>query len=588
MSDEIPRNPLKFGLYVAKPHKKWVIFAFISVLTATGLGRAMVLIIQELTDSLTKTPLNALDVWKWALLWPVAFFIESATWRLSGFTGMKWFVGAFATAYQSLYDYISLHSKDYFNSRFAGSLTNKISNAAGGQEYLYSKLLWKFVPLFGSIFWYVIFAGMKSFYLGAIIGVWSTFFFLVNVWFARIMQPYSVKYAESQSVLKGRLVDSLSNISLVQENAYLHGEKKYIRKFILKQYNAAKNRWWLSEWILVINEVFIFMFMFFLLVASIYLFQNGKISVGVIVMTIAIMSDLSGQLFFLGSELRDAAGQYGQAQEGLDEILKGHLIKDSSNARSLVAHRGEISFIDVNFEYENSRVFQNFTLHIPAGQKIGLVGRSGAGKTTFVSLLLRHFEVQNGVITIDGQNIQHVTMDSLRKSIAFVPQDTSLFHRTILENIRYSNPEASMEDVEKASKRAQAHEFIKNLPQGYETLVGERGVKLSGGQRQRVAIARAFLKDAPILIFDEATSSLDSESEQAIQEALDKLIEGRTVIAIAHRLSTLKKMDRIVIIDHGKIVEDGQPEELLVKDHGIFKDMWERQVQGFILDEEPA
>ena len=586
MSDEIPRDPIKFGLFVAKPHKKWVVLAFTCVLIATGLGRAMVLVLQSLTDSLIKAPLDFSVVWFWALLWPVMFAIESMTWRLSGFTGMKWFVGAFATAYESLYDYMSLHSKDYFNSRFAGSLTNKISNAVGGQEYLFSKLLWKFVPLFGSIFWYVIIAGMKSPLLGAIIAVWSTFFILINTWFAKKMQPYSVRYAEAQSNLKGRLVDSLSNISLVQENAYLHGEQKYIRKFIKQQYDTAKKRWWLGEWVLVINEVFIFIFMFFLIVTSVHLFQLGKVSLGVIVMAIAIMSDLSGQLFFLGSELRDAAGEYGQAKEGLDEILQGHVIVDAPNAHALEVDKGAISFNSVDFEYENSPVFQDFSLTIPAGQKIGLVGRSGAGKTTFVSLLLRHFDVQGGEVSIDGQNIQLVTLQSLRKAIAFVPQDTSLFHRTILENIRYSNPEASLVDVEKAAKRAQAHEFIKSLPKGYETLVGERGVKLSGGQRQRVAIARAFLKNAPILVFDEATSSLDSESEQAIQEALERLIQGRTVIAIAHRLSTLKKMDRIIIIDNGRVVEDGSPEELLVKGDGIFKEMWERQVKGFILDEE--
>ncbi|HZE87576.1 MAG TPA: ATP-binding cassette domain-containing protein, partial [Methylomirabilota bacterium] len=217
-------------------------------------------------------------------------------------------------------------------------------------------------------------------------------------------------------------------------------------------------------------------------------------------------------------------------------------------------------------------------------QKVGLVGKSGAGKTTFVSLLLRHFEIQKGDITIDEQNISDVTLESLRRNIAFVPQDTSMFHRTIKENISYSNPDATDEEVRRAAKLANANEFIESLPQKYETLVGERGVKLSGGQRQRIAIARAFLKNAPILILDEATSSLDSESEHAIQESLEKLMKDRTVIAIAHRLSTLKKMDRIIVIKSGKIAEDGNPDDLLEKPNGLFKNMWNHQIKGFITD----
>jgi ABC-type multidrug transport system fused ATPase/permease subunit len=239
----------------------------------------------------------------------------------------------------------------------------------------------------------------------------------------------------------------------------------------------------------------------------------------------------------------------------------------------------------IDFEYENTSVFKDFSLHIPAGQKVGFVGRSGAGKTTFVSLLLRHFDIQKGAIKVDGQNITDVTLESLRRAIAFVPQDTSLFHRTIRENIRYSNPDANDEAVYRAAKMAQAHDFITKLPDGYETLVGERGVKLSGGQRQRIAIARAFLKNAPILILDEATSSLDSESEHAIQVSLEELMKNRTVIAIAHRLSTLKKMDRIVIIEDGNIVEDGNPEALLQRTDGVFKNMWEHQVKGFIVED---
>jgi ABC-type multidrug transport system fused ATPase/permease subunit len=318
---------------------------------------------------------------------------------------------------------------------------------------------------------------------------------------------------------------------------------------------------------------------------SLYLFQKGSITVGVVVMIITIVGLLTNQLFFLGQQLRDAAKFYGQTKEGLEEILTKHRIVDAPNAQNVHFSRGDIALQAVNFSYDNSSVFKNFSINIPAGQKVGLVGRSGAGKTTFVSLLLRHFDIQEGTITIDGQNIQEVTLESLRRTIAFVPQDTSMFHRSIKENISYGMPQATFAEIKKAATMAHADKFIEKLPKKYETLVGERGVKLSGGQRQRVAIARAFLKNAPILILDEATSSLDSQSENAIQESLETLMKGRTVIAIAHRLSTLKKMNRIVVIENGKIVEDGDPNELLKHPDSIFKIMWNHQVRGFILDE---
>ncbi|OGH09985.1 MAG: hypothetical protein A2152_03480 [Candidatus Levybacteria bacterium RBG_16_35_6] len=490
-----------------------------------------------------------------------------------------------STAYQKLYDYLTLHSKDYFNSRFAGSLTNKISNAVEGTDELFEKMLWRFIPLFLGLVFYAIIVATSNIFLGLITIVWSIIFLAANFFFAFKLQPLSYRSAESLSTLKGRVVDSISNISLVHENAYILGEREYIKKFIKKQYDAGLKSWWFSEWVLVANGIIVFIFIFTIITFSIMLFQNHLISIGSVVMIATIASDLTYQLFFIAQEIRDSSRLYGQIREGLDEILTEHIIIDTPNARSLKVTKGEISIEKINFEYDKVTVFKNFSIKIPAGQKVGFVGKSGTGKTTLVSLLLRHFDVSDGEIKIDGQNIREVTLESLRRAIAFVPQDTTLFHRTIRENISYSNPEATIFQIEKAAKSAQAHEFIMRLPQGYETLVGERGIKLSGGQRQRIAIARAFLKDAPILILDEATSSLDSESEQAIQTSLTKLMKKGTVIAIAHRLSTLKEMDKIVIIDNGKIVEEGSPKELLDKQSGIFKKMWERQVQGFIVDE---
>ena len=582
----IPKNPFLFGIFATKPYKKFAISALIASFIATGLGRYSVVVLRNLTDAITVTDINFSSVWFLALLYIfLYFFVENVIWRASGFIGMRWFTNYAFHAYQSLYEYLTLHSKEYFNSRFAGSLTNKISNAVDGTERMLADMLWNYLPTFVGLFWFVLFVWLDSPLLGFIMIIWSTIFIGVNFWFAKKLKPFSVKDAEASSTLRGRIVDSLSNISLVHEYAYVTGERSYIKKFINKYRVTGLTLWTVSEWILVANGIMLAFFLAMMLGTSIYLFQQQLISVGVIVMVIAILSRLIDQLFFLGQKMKETARQYGQAKEGLEEILKEHTITNVENAQPLTVSKGEITLQSLNFYYEESPVFQNLTLTIPHGQKVGLVGKSGAGKSTFVSLLLRHFEIQQGDIKIDGQSIYQVTLESLRKNIAFVPQDTSLFHRTIKENIAYSSPTATNDEIERAAKQANADEFITKLPQGYETLVGERGVKLSGGQRQRIAIARAFLKNAPIVILDEATSSLDSASEHAIQQSLETLMKGRTVIAIAHRLSTLKEMDRIIVLRDGQIAEDGAPDELLKKPNGIFKTMWEHQVKGFIVDE---
>lgn len=586
MYKNIPKNPIKFGLYISKFHQRWVNASLFCVFIASALGgRFLVIILKNLADALSSQPLSKNAIWFYTILYPVLLFTTESIWRLSGFMGMRWFVNLRATAYQALYEYLTLHSKDYFNSRFAGSLASKIANAVDGTEQLFQQILWNFIPLILGLFWYIIFSWISDYRLGLIIAVWSIFFLGINIIFSRKLQPYSYKLAQTTSALKGKVVDSLSNISLVHEYAYIKGERDYINKFVHKDADAGFSRWWISEWILTINGFLISIFVAAMIITSVYLYMNKLVTIGVVIMIVTIVGNISDQFLFIGQEMTNASRYYGQIKEGLEEVLSDYSITDSHEANDLNQLAGSIDIDSINFEYDNIKVFNNFSLHIPAGQKVGLIGRSGAGKTTFVSLLLRHYEIQSGEIKIDGQNINSVKLESLRRAIAFVPQDTSLFHRTVRENISYSNPESSMKDIMHAAKLAQADDFINYLPQKYETLVGERGVKLSGGQRQRIAIARAFLKNAPILILDEATSSLDSESEQAIQISLEKLMEGRTVIAIAHRLSTLKEMDRIIVIQNGKVAEDGSPEALLKKTNGVFKKMWDRQVHGFITDD---
>jgi ABC-type multidrug transport system fused ATPase/permease subunit len=280
--------------------------------------------------------------------------------------------------------------------------------------------------------------------------------------------------------------------------------------------------------------------------------------------------------------MTQAVTYHGQVKEGLKELLEPHEIVDKPDAKPLVVRRGEIEFKSIDFAYRGKRVFRgNFDLRVAGGEKVGLVGHSGAGKSTLVALLLRRFDLDAGSITIDGQSIADVSLESLRKSVAFVPQSTSLFHRSIIENIRYGRLDASDEEVAVAAGLAQANSFIRELPHGYHTKVGERGVMLSGGQRQRISVARAVLRGAPILLLDEATSALDSISEAAIQSALTELMRDKTVIAIAHRLSTLRAMDRLVVIDNGEVVEDGTHDELIER-NGVYANLWNSQVSGFI------
>jgi ABC-type multidrug transport system fused ATPase/permease subunit len=311
--------------------------------------------------------------------------------------------------------------------------------------------------------------------------------------------------------------------------------------------------------------------------------KAGAMSVGDIVLVIAIIFRIEGQLQSLGSNFNKFAETWGEISESLEEIIEPHEIPDKPGALNLRIASADITFESMTFGFQGQEVFKDLSLTIPSGQRVGLVGRSGAGKSTLIRLLMHHHDVQAGTIKIGGIDIASVTQESVRRAISIVPQEPLLFHRTIRENISYGKPDASEAEIIEAAKQAQAHEFIQRLSQGYESMVGERGVKLSGGERQRIAIARAILKSAPVLLLDEATSALDSESEVEIQKALQSLMEGKTVIAIAHRLSTLRQMDRIIVLDRGQITEEGTHDELVAKG-GIYSELWQHQAGGFIQD----
>ncbi|MEK9177967.1 MAG: ATP-binding cassette domain-containing protein, partial [Patescibacteria group bacterium] len=325
---------------------------------------------------------------------------------------------------------------------------------------------------------------------------------------------------------------------------------------------------------------------FFLFYYGIKYWQLGLISIGTFVLIQAYYFSMADRLWNVSRVIRDVYEGYADAKEMVEILKLAHDVKDAPGAKAILVPKGEIDWKDVTFAFNMTRsVLNGITLHIRNGEKVALVGPSGAGKSTFVRLLLRLYDIESGEITIDGQNIAHVTQDSLRHNISLVPQDPVLFHRTLLENIRYGRRDATDLEVIEAAKLAHCDDFIESLPNKYETYVGERGIKLSGGERQRVAIARAILKNAPVLILDEATSSLDSHSEMLIQDALDTLMKSKTTIVIAHRLSTIKKMDRIIVVDNGKIVEEGTHDTLAEKTNGLYAKLWSLQAGGFLKEE---
>lgn len=583
----IPSTPVAFARAVSAPYRRWLIGATAAVLLATAASRSMTFVLKLLTDdaiAFGNGQTGAESIWRWVVIFPALYLTNEVIWRSSGFCGMRWITGAVAEGNRRLFGYLSEHSATYFSDRHAGALINKISNASSGIERLISQWLWQFFPLAVGLTadLYLTYTAHPYFMFSLL--AWMIVYIPANVFFVSRLHKLSYAYAESSSLLKGKMVDSTSNVDTVQYTGSVEYEKRHIGEHIGNQRWTHLREWWWSEWVLVSNGILLAIFIFSMFAFGMWLISAGEISVGSLVMVIMVVLSLEQRMFFLGQNMTQAVSFYGQVNEGLRELLEPHEIVDKPGARPLAIRGAEIEFRSIDFAYRGKRVFRgNFDLVIRGGEKVGLVGHSGAGKSTLVSLLLRRFNLDGGQITVDGQNIADITLESLRRSIAFVPQSTSLFHRSIIENIRYGRLEASDDEVVTAARLAQADCFIRELPEGYDTKVGERGVMLSGGQRQRISVARAVLRASPILLLDEATSALDSISEGSIQEALVGLMRDKTVIAIAHRLSTLRAMDRLVIIENGEIVEDGTHDDLLALE-GVYASLWNSQVSGFIPD----
>lgn len=575
----------QFTYRLSKQYWYFAIPALAMVFIAQAASVSLSYILKELVDALA-TPEGQVMLWAWIYIG--LFAVSQLGWRSSGYMGMLWITRTRALAATSLFDWLSQHSSSYFADRFAGSLATKVTNASNGVSNMLPRMLWNFFPTFLKLFLSIGLAYLATPMLALIMAVWSVFFLSLNVVMVRKKAILSEASSHAYTSLKGQLVDIITNIRAVHQFAHLGREKDRAERYIDNHRKTSLKSWRYSEIILVVGNLMQNVLLIGIVLVAISLNRQGQLTVGEVVMVINLAWGLLDSLLFIGNSLNGMMENYGEVKEGLSMIVHPHEIVDSKQAAVLQAKRGAIRFEDVKFSYGGRRkVFENFSLAIPAGQKVGLVGESGAGKSTFTQLLLRMYDVESGRISIDGQHTAEVTQESLRRAISYVPQSSMLFHRSLKENILYGNPEAIDEQIIQAAKQAGAHSFILDLEKGYDSLVGERGVKLSGGQAQRISIARAMLKvHAPILILDEATSSLDSESEHVVQQALNHLIQDRTVIAIAHRLSTLLAMDRILVLDKGQIVEDGSHTELLAKG-GIYARLWSLQAGGFLGGEQP-
>ncbi len=519
------------------------------------------------------------EVWTWAAIYIIFFlFLPLTLWRLGGFTGMRWSVGIRSSATYMLTSYVTRHSSDYFHKRFAGAIGGKVGNTSQALKSLVEKFLWSQLILLVTLTTALVLAFQASTLIGWLFLGWLGVGGPLNFFMARKRVAVSAAAQREDTRVRANIIDLLTNIGAMHDFARRVFEMNSLKAAILQRYKVGIYSWQLSEIARAISNTIQLMFVGGIVFSAIYGWSVGMVTAGDIVLVFSLVSSLGYRMEELGRDINDFAENYGEVREGLEDLLNPYDVADVPDAKPLVLRDGEIDFVNVTFVYEEGvrQVLSNFTLHIPAGQKVGLVGRSGAGKSTLIKLLLRHYDVTSGTISIDGQDIAKATQESVRAAIAVVPQEALLFHRTVKENIAYGKLGATDDEIIEAAKLAQADEFIKTIPMKYETMVGERGIKLSGGERQRIVLARAILKPAKILALDEATAALDSESEGAIQTALHTLMEGKTVLAIAHRLSTLSEMDRILVLEEGKIIEDGSHKELLKK-KGLYAELWSRQ-----------
>ncbi|MDJ0778153.1 MAG: ABC transporter ATP-binding protein [Gammaproteobacteria bacterium] len=582
----LSRSPLRFALYFYLK-SRWTLAAmFVFEAAQAACTILLPYAIKEIIDAVTLANRTGADIFVtaqdalilFALLNLGIVLFSRASGAMLVLTGPK----LRREIRRTLFSYIQHHSHNYFISHFAGSLAARIAEVAMSSMLALWTVAFDFYPLIIKSAVALILLSAASGELALALSLWLGVYIYVSYLLARRCRVYAQDFAEARSLVTGKVVDSVTNLMNAKMFARRQFEEEYLTDYLDHEVDQALRTYWYMEKLRWFQYGAAMVLMVSMVGYALRIWAGGGLTVGEFTMVAGLAIMLIEAARGLSRTFLDFFEHVGNIGDGVSVFVQPHEIVDRPDAAELEVSHGGIEFADVVFAYrEGLPVFEHLSVAIEPRQHVGLVGFSGSGKSTFANLILRLFECNSGSIAIDGQDILDVTQDSLRRNISMIPQDPQLFHRSLMENIRYGRLDASDDEVVDAARKAHAHDFILQTEQGYESLVGERGVKLSGGQRQRIAIARAILKDAPILILDEATSSLDSVTEKEIQQGLVHLMQGRTVVVVAHRLSTIAHMDRILVFDQGRIVEDGSHEALLGRD-GHYARLWNMQAGGFL------
>lgn len=577
-----------FKLYkqYALEQKGWFLLALIFIVLAVLAGLIPPILYKRFFDVVEQADsLVAIKSDLFIILFQLVgvYLVLNLGYRISAYGAIVGVTNAADAIYQKLFAHIHTRSYSFFSDTFTGSLVKKVNRFVSVFNRLFDIFFWDLIPLGIRIVFVTTALWLVSPVFGIILLCWALLFIVVAYGVIRYRVKLDIERYAADSAVTGMLADTITGAIPVKLFAAQERERHRFAKTTNLQKDLTKRSWMVDLYLNIFQGLFALVVEIGLMYFAIQLLVAGTISIGDIVLLQSYILLIGREVWELSHVLKRLFESLAEANEMTELYHQPIKIKDAHKAKKLQVKKGEVVFDGVDFGYNKTReILKDFHLQIAPGEKVALVGSSGAGKSTVTKLLLRLFDVTGGQVLIDGQDIKKVQQKSLHEQVALVPQDPILFHRTLLENIQYGNPKATKEQVVRAAKLAHAHEFIKDFPAGYDTYVGERGVKLSGGERQRVAIARAILKNAPILILDEATSSLDSESEKLIQDALQKLMKNKTTIVIAHRLSTIMAMDRIIVMEKGKIKEEGSHDDLLQKKKGLYKKLWELQAGGFL------
>jgi ATP-binding cassette subfamily B protein len=528
--------------------------------------------VKYLVDSLTAGAAHANGVWLAFVFLVSLIAADNFLWRIASWTASFTFVGVTGDLRRDIFRHLTGHAPSYFTDRLPGMLTSRITATSNAVFTVENMFVWNVLPpCIATVAAIALISTVNGMMAAGLIVVAGT---MVVAMFhlAAAGKPLHDEFANKAAAVDGEMVDVINNMPLVRAFCGLRFEHDRFDATVRRELTARGRSLRYLEKLRIAHAAVTILLTIALLAWAIMLWQRGGATTGDVVLVCTLGISILSATRDLAVALVDVTQHVARLTEAIATLLLPHELQDHPQAEPLVKAGAAIAFNNVSFGYPGgSQVFDRFSLRLQAGQRVGLVGQSGGGKSSLFVLLQRFYDVQHGSITIDGQDISRVTQQSLREAISVVPQDISMFHRSIMENIRYGRPTATDDEVLRAAIAARC-DFVETLPDGLATMVGDRGVKLSGGQRQRIAIARAFLKDAPILLLDEATAALDSESEEAIREALARLMHGRTVIAIAHRLATLRSFDRVIVLRAGKIIEDGPPHRLMQR-HGPYREL---------------